>query len=152
MPEQQWRSWHWGALGGMQKARRAPAKGLGLDFKGLGNIPQLMCECDSGMDSTGFQPWLAGTGSQNFYKCLPLAPSALLLPSNAPTCHTRDHMGQQCEKSMSLSLSCPSCQVLPPQCTFQLLVQAVHRSRIASNHCLKGISHILMLPVLWKLS
>lgn len=98
----------------MQKAWRAPAKGTELDIKGLDYEHQLMGECDLGMDSAGFQPWPASTGSQNFHKCFPLVPSALLLPSNAPTCHTRDHMGQQLEKPTSFPLSCPSCQVCSP--------------------------------------
>lgn len=43
-PEQRWQSWHWGALREMQNTWKAPAKGAGLDIRGLDCASQLACE------------------------------------------------------------------------------------------------------------
>lgn len=43
-PEQRWQSWHRGALREMQNTWKAPAKGAGLDIKGLDCASQLACE------------------------------------------------------------------------------------------------------------
>lgn len=70
-----------------------------------------------------------------------------LLPSSVPACHSRAHVGQQCEKPSSSPHAHPSLQVCPP---------APHPGAAVSRLCptiaWMSTSHFLMLLALRKLS